>query len=62
VKLEMFQVTTSYFCCGLVVRGDVVTDDVAPIMSWTVGKCRAEIRKWIAKKGGTIKFVSSWEE
>jgi hypothetical protein len=54
--MQLFQVTTDYFCCGLVTEGDVVID-AAPIMSWAVGKKRAEIRNWVAKKKGMVKFV-----
>ena len=35
----------------------VVVIDAAPIMSWAVGKTRAEIRNWVAKKKGMVKFV-----
>jgi hypothetical protein len=59
--MQLFQVTTDYFCCGLVTEGDVVVD-AAPIMSWAKGKCRVEIRQWVARRKGTIKYVCTLEE
>lgn len=58
---QLFQVTTSYFCCGLVVDGDRVVD-AAPIMAWAKNKTRDFVRAWVAKKHGTIKFVCNEEK
>ena len=59
---QLYQITTSYFCCGIVVSsenpsGEAEVIDAAPIMSWSVGKKWTEVKSWINKKKGSITRV-----
>jgi hypothetical protein len=52
------QVTTGYFCCGIVIDEERrVCTDAAPIMQWAVGKHADVIRPWLKKKKAKVVFV-----
>lgn len=53
---QLFQVTTGYFCCGLVVQGDRVIE-AAPIMRWAVNRTLVSIRGWVRAKNGSMAEV-----
>lgn len=53
---QLFQVTTGYFCCGLVVQGDRVIE-AAPIMRWAVNRTLVSIRGWVHAKNGSMAEV-----
>lgn len=53
---KLLQVTLPYFCCGITVQGEFVTD-AAPIMRWAVGKTWGWIENWIIRKGGKYEEV-----
>jgi len=55
--VPLYQITTSYFCCGIVIEGGFVTE-AAPIMNWSVGKSKDEIREWLKKKKAKVVLVS----
>lgn len=57
---QLFQVTASYFCCGLVVRDDKVIE-AAPIMRWAVNRTLVSIREWVQAKNGSIAEVKRME-
>lgn len=40
---DLWQVTAPHFCAGIVTTGDRVTE-AAPILRWTIGRSRAELR------------------
>jgi hypothetical protein len=58
---ELWQITTSYFCCGILIKKGVCVD-AAPIMGWAKGKTLGEIKAWVLKKKGTIELVNIEEE
>lgn len=51
------QVTAPHFCAGIVMENDVCTD-AAPILRWAVGKPRAELRQYFARKGWRVSIVT----
>jgi hypothetical protein len=60
--VPLYQVTTNYFCCGIVVERDKTgrgfVTEAAPILHWTVGKSVDEIRDWLKKKKAKVVLVS----
>jgi hypothetical protein len=36
--LEVYQVTSPYFCAGIVVANGVFIKEAAPILAWSIGK------------------------
>lgn len=55
---RLWQVTTHVFCAGIVTHDDVVID-AAPILRWSIGKTRDELRAYFSRKGWRVAFVSS---
>ena len=53
---KTYQVTTSYFCCGIIVQDGKVLR-AAPIMKWAVEKDFDFVKYWVVKKGGTIELL-----
>lgn len=51
------QVTARHLCAGIVLIDDVVTE-AAPILRWTIGKTRAELRNVFANKGWSAKVLT----
>ncbi len=52
----MYQVTAPHFCAGLIVDGEKVVR-AAPILGWTVGKSRDELRRYFARKKWSVRYV-----
>ncbi len=52
----LYQVTTNYFCCGIITDDNDLIIDVAPIMYWSIGKRFEDIRWWISSKNGTVRL------
>lgn len=50
------QITSSYFCVGIVPVNDRVTE-AAPIVWWMVGKTRDQVRAHCVAKGWTVLVV-----
>ena len=44
------QISSSYFCAGIIIR-DSICVIAAPIVKWMVGKKRNYLRKYCLKKG-----------
>lgn len=64
---RLYQVTTSYFCCGVIVSDDnpeerPIVTATAPIMYWAVGKSWGDVRRWILGKKGKIQLVGNDKE
>ena len=60
---RLYQVKTSYLCCGIVTntpgyRAERVVE-AAPIMKWSLGKPLSEIIRFIGRKNGTVTQVLS---
>lgn len=49
----LYRATTSYFCCGLIVRNGYIVD-CAPIIRWAVGKRLDDFEHWLKTKKGTL--------
>lgn len=52
-KTELFQVTTGYFCAGIVVKNGRVVE-AAPILRWSIGKPIGAVVAWAESKGGEV--------
>jgi hypothetical protein len=52
MKVKLYQVDISYFCCGVLVQEDHLVIEAAPIMGWAVGKTWEQVIKWVEKKKG----------
>jgi hypothetical protein len=50
--------TTSYFCCGVIVREDNTIVEAAPILRWSQGQHFRVLRDWLRTKGGTWQVVT----
>jgi hypothetical protein len=50
---ELYQITLSYACAGIIVENDIVKE-TAPIFHWMKGKNINEVKSWVNKKSGTI--------
>ena len=59
--MTLWQVTAPHFCAGMLTDGGGVTVLTAPILAWAVGKTRAQLRTYFAKKGWTVRFVEEAE-
>jgi len=53
--IELYQITLSYACAGIVVKDNKVID-VAPIFIWMKGKNMNQVKNWIYSKRGSIKL------
>ena len=56
MKDALYCATTSYFCCGLIVRDGFIVD-CAPIIRWSVGKRLDDFERWLTGKKGTLNLV-----
>jgi hypothetical protein len=56
-RQALYQITAPHMCAGLVTRDGVVTQAVAPILAWTIGKQISEVHRWCASKGYKIVHV-----
>lgn len=52
----LWRVVAPHFCAGLITRDDVVVD-AAPILGWTIGRTRAELRAYFARKRWSVSHV-----
>lgn len=52
----LYRATTSYFCCGFIVRNGYIVD-CAPIIRWAVGKRLGDFERWLMSKKGTLALV-----
>lgn len=50
---ELYQITLSYACAGIIVDNDTITE-TAPIFNWMKNKHINEIKKWVINKKGKI--------
>jgi hypothetical protein len=54
-KLEtsprLIQITTSYFCCGIIIAAGRVLH-AAPILQWAIGKPEEDVHQWVRNRGG----------
>jgi hypothetical protein len=57
-KEELARVTAPHFVAGIVMQDDVVTE-AAPILKWTIGKKREELRTYFDQKGWKGAIVPS---
>jgi hypothetical protein len=53
----LWRVVAPRFVAGLVTVGERVTE-AAPILRWTVGRTRAELRAYFARRGWAVSRVS----
>lgn len=53
-ETKTLRVSVPHFCCGIVIDRSYIVVRAAPIMKWAVGKGLAEVRQWVASKGGEI--------
>lgn len=53
----LYQITSSYYCAGLVVRNGYVAE-AAPILKWAIGKTSKYVFRYFASKNYDVKFVS----
>jgi len=47
----MYQITTTYFCAGVVVDQTDVVIEAAPILHWAVGKLVFSVLEYYLNKG-----------
>lgn len=52
----LWRVTAPHFVCGIVTEGDVVVE-AAPILRWSIGKTRQELRRYFARKRWGVQLV-----
>lgn len=52
----LVRIVAPHFVAGLVCDGDVCTE-AAPILRWAVGKDRAELRAYFARKGWAASVI-----
>jgi hypothetical protein len=53
---ELYQITLSYACAGIVVQDNIVIK-TAPIFNWMIGKKLNQIKTWVYNKKGQINKV-----
>ena len=51
--MTTYRITSSYFCCAIVVDEHTVTQ-AAPILRWTVGREWSSVRDYFQQKGWSI--------
>ena len=54
---KLWQVTSSFFCAGLVFRAGICTE-AAPILSWTMGCSEKFLRGRFAARGWRIAVIN----
>lgn len=57
----LFQVTTPYYCAGLVIVENIVTE-AAPILHWTKGLTYAELFNYCRRKQWKFQKVTSMND
>jgi hypothetical protein len=50
---DLYQATTYYFCCGVLVSNDTITD-TGPILNWAIGLPLWKLKRWLKSKNGTL--------
>ena len=53
---ELWQVTAPHFCAGMVTYGHEVVE-AAPVLKWTVGRHRSELRNYFRYRGWSVVHV-----
>ena len=54
----MIQITTRYFCAGVVVENNRVIR-AAPILAWAIGGEWPVLRRWVLARSGRVEVVST---
>jgi hypothetical protein len=55
--LTLWQITSKYFCAGLETDAAGVVVKAAPVLRWCVGRTRAALRPYFARKGWEVRLV-----
>lgn len=54
-----YRIVLPYAVGGIEVRGGLVTDEVAPIFGWMIGKQATTVASWVKRKNGTVELVGA---
>lgn len=56
MKETLAQITSHYFCCGILLREDIVVD-AAPIVGYMRGWTRGRVRAYVEKKRWAVSVI-----
>jgi hypothetical protein len=53
----LYQVTSSYYCAGIITTNSGFVIKAAPILKWTIGKSIKYLQQYFTTKGFTIQAL-----
>lgn len=53
---RLIRITSTYFCCGVVVDGNWVVVEAAPIIKWMVGRHLKELKTFLQRRNAFIQW------
>lgn len=57
-----YRIVLDYAVGGIEVRGGRVTEEVAPIFGWMIGKPATTVASWVKRKGGSMDLTAAQME
>lgn len=55
---HLWQITAPHFCAGIITTNGICTE-AAPILAWTIGKSRQELREYFTRRTWLVKRIAT---